>query len=629
MSTNNSTQVPGTHVEFLVNLVPGIVLTVCLAAGSLGASEILLLGREPFSRAEIQQLAESDDIRALAILNSAFKRRLALRSRLGPVAPAELDEELSEALLGIERLDEGDVYDRAHEVLEQVPATCRAAVTAREVLARQGDISIIREALGRFFEEPEVWGRILGEAARATDDLRLADFREMARPAPEAASPTYFQTLIERELANSTDEWKLADMLFWAEENPSLTAARILSWIPTDSLHEGWVTHLLSVYGRKETGETRLRALAALGWRGATDRVSVLRNSLRDEDPTVAAVTARALEILGGKDELARLTFRGSSEKADDPKESRQALERIGSVEAIERMMKRKDRALSIPALGRLRRSEDPEIREAAERALVALRAPGSLIIMMRYLEQPEKLRALIPSLAAAPLAAEAFEHVSRAYGARPDVQAALFAFYRDRPSDFRSLLSIEHPTSRRRIHAAMALSDGNERLPILADSAVHDATKSIRLMAFRGLSEADIGPFAARLHRAAGDDDPDVRWEAGLALAPTGEDWAVRLLAAEMNPERSRDRIAFHRVLRRLPAAERRRLLATMYWDETGNPFTDYLHYTAVGGFSKDLQERVWTRLAERLDESPFILFMAAGLHIPEAAKAVYSRLQ
>jgi hypothetical protein len=65
------------------------------------------------------------------------------------------------------------------------------------------------------------------------------------------------------------------------------------------------------------------------------------------------------------------------------------------------------------------------------------------------------------------------------------------------------------------------------------------------------------------------------------------------------------------------------------MYWDETGNPFTDYLHDTAVGGFSKDLQERVWTRLAERLDESPFILFMAAGLDTPEAAKAVYSRLQ
>ena len=32
--------------------------------------------------------------------------------------------------------------------------------------------------------------------------------------------------------------------------------------------------------------------------------------------------------------------------------------------------------------------------------------------------------------------------------------------------------------------------------------------------------------------------------------------------------------------------------------------------------------------RVAGRLDESPYILFMAAGLDIPEAAKAVYSRL-
>jgi hypothetical protein len=113
------------------------------------------------------------------------------------------------------------------------------------------------------------------------------------------------------------------------------------------------------------------------------------------------------------------------------------------------------------------------------------------------------------------------------------------------------------------------------------------------------------------------------------MALTPTGDDTAFRILAAEMDLQSVRDRLAFRRALSRLPREESRRLLETMFWEETGNPFTGYLYYTFIGGFPAGEHRKVWPRLSWQMDESPFILFMAAGLDLPEAARAVFTRIR
>jgi hypothetical protein len=309
--------------------------------------------------------------------------------------------------------------------------------------------------------------------------------------------------------------------------------------------------------------------------------------------------------------------------------EARQALESIGDVAAIEKMMKRDDRLLSISAIGRLGRRGAPEVRDAAEIALLNLTAPGNLAIMQRHFARPGTLRALVPALAHAPRAAEAFRSISSGEEARPDVLAALFAFERFHPKDFSSLLPIEEPTAHRRIRAAMALSVRAERLPLLVDLAQNGPSKVTRLMAFRAISEIDPGSSATWIHRSAGDNDPEIRWFAAMALTATGDDTAFRILAAEMDLQRIRDRLAFRRALSHLPREESRRLLETMFWEETGNPFTSYLYYTLMGGFPAGEHRRVWPRLSWQMDESPFILFMAAGLDLPEAARAVFTRLR
>jgi hypothetical protein len=309
--------------------------------------------------------------------------------------------------------------------------------------------------------------------------------------------------------------------------------------------------------------------------------------------------------------------------------DARRALEDVGSVAAIEKMMKRGDRLLSISALGRMRRRGHPEVRDAAEVALLDLTAPGNLAIMQRHFARPESLRALVPALAHAPRATEAFESVSSGEESRPDVLAALFAFDRFHPTEFGSLLSVEETTAHRRIHAAMTLSVRGERLPLVVDLALNDPSKAMRLMAFRAMSEVDLGTFAPRIHRSTGDDDPDIRRAAAMALTPTGDDKAFRVLAAEMDLQSTRDRSAFRRALRLLPPDESRRLLEAMFWEETGNSFTGYLYYSLIGGFPASEHKRVWPRLSWQIEESPFILFMAAGLDLPEAARAVFSRLR
>jgi len=774
--------------------------------------------REPLNQDELRALGETQDVLALEILERAVTRRLEIRKSLSPIVPHHLDAELVEALRSLERLDGDTAERRAREVLQQVPADCLPASAARSVLARRGDITVIREALSRFFEDRDRWGTILGSAARATGDPRLRDFLGTATLLePESPHPKLLQTDVERLLADSRDSWKLGDLLFWAEENPSLSAARLLSHFPEETLHESWVTHLLATYGTSPKVfssdsspplSTRYRALAALGRRKAGSDSAVLMQALDSEDPLTVAVAARALGSLEylpatvalrtmslapdkmrasaaiealvamrGKEEALRLSrdvrswsFRSALaviEALDAEAESerialrrvvvgivdskdrlrvlrrlaqtdssllttltirgdeisdlysyfarsshlglrelvlltegdargpalaalivspratrdervraleilgdawpeavlaggaavieeleplwqgeldsslgldvlallpgaaaRRRIEEVGTAEAIASLMKRGDRLLALPALDRLKRQGDKRTRDASETALLMLGAPGSIAIMRRRLSEPETLRGVMPALAWSPLANEAFGRLAASVGRRPDVQAALCSYYEKRPSELTSLLDLTEANARHRILSAMALNDTPSRLPVLIDTAINEAQVETRLAVLRGLAEGKLGRFAARLHKIAGDPDRRVRFASAVALAPDGEEWALRLLLSEMDSSSRQERRLARRVIERLPGDDAQARLEALFMDGTAGSYAIDLFLDRAEAVTGAHEERAWELVQSLLDEDSFALRVAARLDNRKAGRAVLERL-
>lgn len=805
-----------------VGRVFALVLSSLLLHGILFASEheaALAMAREPLSEDELRVVAETQDILALEILEGAVTRRLEIRKRLGPIVPLHLDSELVEALRGLERLDDDSAERRAREVLQQVPPDCSPALTARLVLARDGDADIIREALARFFEDRGRWGRLLGEAARASEDPRLRDFLGTADPWEAGLThPKMVQTDVERLLADSRDAWKLGDLLFWAEENPSLSAARLLSHFPEGTIHEGWVTHLLATYGKPPQASrldsslslaARYRALAALGRRKKGNDSASLMQALDSDDPVAAAVAAlslgrlayhpatvalrnlslgsnemtasaaiEALVAIRGKEEALRLSedvprwsFRSalaviealdvesereraalrrvvagivdsrdrlrvlwSLAQADSSllttltirdqeisklygyfarsshrklrelvlmaganargpalaalivspqvtrdervralevlrdawpeavlaggtavveelepiwqqelgsplgldvlallpgAEARRRIEEIGTAEAIKYLMKREDRLLALPAFVRLKRNGDNRIRDAAETALLRLGAPGDSAIMRRRLSEPETLRGVMPALDRAPLASEAFGRLVASVSRRPDVQAALYAYCENRPFELASLLDLVEANARHRILSAMALTDRPSRLPVLIDAAINEAQVETRLAVLRGLAEGKLGRFAARLHKIAGDRDRRVRFALAVALAPNGEEWALRLLLSEMDSSRRQERRLVRRVIEHLPGDDARARLEALFMDGTAGPYAIDLFFDRAEAVTDAQEERAWELVQSRLDDDSFALRVAARLDDREAGRAVLEHLR
>jgi HEAT repeat protein len=308
--------------------------------------------------------------------------------------------------------------------------------------------------------------------------------------------------------------------------------------------------------------------------------------------------------------------------------EARKALERVGSAVAIETLMRREDRLHSLAAIQRLKREGSAEVVRQAEVAILAMGAPGSLAVMQRALARPEGLRSLVPALARGPLATEAFKHLARGRDARPDVVVALSSFFQLSPSDFFSLVSVPEPAARRRVYAALALSGAPPSLPVLVDLAVNGEDEVSRRIALRALADEDIRSFAAGLHRSAGDTDRRIRFAAALALVPTGETWAMRLLVSEMDQQSHQEVVAARRAIDRLPQDRARGLLGEMFWDGTGGPFANDLFFELGGEISERRQRPAWERISSEL-ENPYALLVAARLDVPEAAKAVISHLE
>jgi HEAT repeat protein len=312
---------------------------------------------------------------------------------------------------------------------------------------------------------------------------------------------------------------------------------------------------------------------------------------------------------------------------------ARQALEREGTVESIELLMQRDDRPLSLPALEKLRRYSEGEVRLAAERALLALGAPGGTAMIQSKLSRPEELLGLAPVLASAPLARQSLQRIAGMEGPRPEAFAALFTFLQDRPSELPALLLTEAPLARQRIHQALALTGDPVSLPVLVDLATHDPSPSSRRGAFRALAETDLGDLAPRLHRAAGSSDRTTRFDAAAALMPTGAPWVARLLVASLNEADPAEVRRARNALRRLTPGRAAELLRGILQEGNGTAFVmDFLlEVEEEGGPEVDRlsKRRGWTIVAAEIDENALALSVASRMDWPPAVRAVCARLE
>jgi hypothetical protein len=312
---------------------------------------------------------------------------------------------------------------------------------------------------------------------------------------------------------------------------------------------------------------------------------------------------------------------------------ARQALLDAGRPEALEALVLRPDRALGLPGLARLAREDEGELRAAAERALLRLDAPGALTLVQTKLQDPEALGALLPVLASSPAASEALAVLADRPGPAPALAASLFTFSRRDAEGFRRLLSQPSPRALDRFYATLSLTGDRSRLPVLLDEASAGPTWRRRRMAFRALAEADLERFASRLHRLAGDRNRETRFETAVALAPGGEPWTIRLLAAELQEDDPIQLSRARRAVERAPAAAVRPLLEDMVSEGTATAFTVLLLLdspaTEPGSVPRSLRRQAWQLLAPQVERSSLALLAASRLGLPPAIRAVLERLR
>jgi hypothetical protein len=259
--------------------------------------------------------------------------------------------------------------------------------------------------------------------------------------------------------------------------------------------------------------------------------------------------------------------------------EARERLESIGTPEAIESLMKRHDRVASMPFLERARRSSDSDASHAAELALLSLGAPGSSAFLRRELAAGERLEELLAPISIAPVDPALALPLLSAVAPSPAGFAALASFQERYPASFfswSSRLTGSEDRLRERAHFVLSFSADARRVPLLVDLAVGGAetSPSSREAAFAALADADLGPFAARLHRLAGDPDRTVRFRVAAALVPSGDPWTLRLLLAELDRSSVVEKRIARRAVARLPPERARALLGEMVFDQTAGAF-------------------------------------------------------
>jgi hypothetical protein len=593
-----------------------------------------------------------DDVFDVPALERAFDERLeTLREFPDPLFPVDLEEEAASSLSTLARLNGKSAARRAREALA-VTSSSDLAWAARKILVRERDVDTIRSALLRYFEDEERFRAVLAES----DDPRLLDFR--GEEPPEAApSPRLFRSSLEWNLSRARSRAAVRALVLWAEsstdaESPRRVLSAIEKGTPYDARIERWLARN-PAEGRPEEApprppaarpmEERGRALAAvvLSTTAGVEEKRFALSTMRDAWEEALALPASGLaeamiELAGERETLALVeeTTDLAALAALPLFEARLRLEEVGTAEGIESLMKRPDRIASLPFLERSRRSSDPKAARAADLALLSLGAPGATAFVRRELAAGEGVEELLRPASLAPIDPALILDVVRGPAgwdsSSPAGFAALVSFQERYPAPFFAFLSgLSGLTAKdgplaERAHIVLSFSRDSRRIPLLVDIAVGgtEASSRSREAAFEALAEADLGPFAARLHRLAGDPDRAVRFRAAAALVPTGEVWPLRLLLASIDESSPRERGAARSAVERLPPERALSLLGDMVSDQTAGSFGVVL-FLDLGG--KAPASALWTIVEEdALSGGETALLAASRLEDPRAVRCV-----
>ncbi len=320
--------------------------------------------------------------------------------------------------------------------------------------------------------------------------------------------------------------------------------------------------------------------------------------------------------------------------------EARLRLEALGTPDAVERLLRRSDRILSVPALSRLRREGEPLAAHAAALGLLSLGAPGTSAWLRVELQDPSDPMAILQALmrfsTEPSIALDLARRIASDPSPSPAAFAALSRLHEVAPAALVTLTSTESEALTDRAYLAMSLSGDRRVLPLLVDLAVGSvpgASRASREGAFAALAEADLGPFASRLHRLAGDPDRRVRLGAAAALVPSGELWTLRLLLGNLDAASSRERAIARAAVRRLPPDRAREFLGEVVADGTAGSFGVLLYLELAeeseARRNRPLQETLWRALAEEARAGdPSALLAASRLSHREAIMVVTGRL-
>jgi hypothetical protein len=329
---------------------------------------------------------------------------------------------------------------------------------------------------------------------------------------------------------------------------------------------------------------------------------------------------------------------------------AREKLEALASPAAIARLLRRPDRALSFPALDRMRRGKDPGTARAATLALVSLGAPGASTILRSELAasgassnpgtdpDPRMVAAAATSPTDPGILQDLLLRAGSDDGASPTAFAALYRLQQRSPESFLALLSSGRRALDRRAYAVLSLSGNPRRLPLLVDvavGAVEGLPEGSREAAFSALAESNPGELSTRLHRLAGDPDRSVRFRAAAALVPTvtTEAWALRLLMANLDSRSVAERRLARAAVSRLPRPVACALLHEIAVDGTAGSFGVllFLDRSDPEGVRADgpLQKQLWAVLAQDATAGDRIALLAASrLSLGDAIAVVCRRL-
>jgi hypothetical protein len=597
--------------------------------------------------------------------------------------PPEEVQEIAKALEELTGLDGESGASRARLLLNAVPSGSHLFWSARRMLAASGDGDTIRLALHSYFQAPERWAEVLA----ASDDPRLSIYAPRS-PRRDPASGDLFRTFLERNLAEARERETIRALLSWAgKASDPASPRRVLKSLPEDvplgASIRAWLTrHAEPAEPSKQAfpdGGSTLERKQRILELPPRDRFQVVRGLAQGDDEVLAGLPMTREEVDRLYPYFARSTHRvlrervrrslaargpalaslllspsaGETEKRETlsamrdawvaalasapvfeilstlvPREdvaklldeadadalasiptpeARARLESMGTAAAVERLLRRSDRIFSVGALSRLLREGEADASRAAGLALVSLGAPGATAWFQAELGKDKD-----PS---------------------PGELAALVSF------PLTSLAAAARGTLLERVHEAMSLSGDRRYLPLLVDiaaSGMPDVSRRSREAAFLGLAEADLGHFAPRLHRLAGDPDRSVRFQAAAALVPSGEASWLRLLLANVDAPSERERSIARRAVERLPRERALELLEGMVKDGTAGVLGVTLYLDRLDAEARArvrgnrvLQQELWASISEPAEaREPLALLAASRLSHPEAIALVIAVL-